>query len=323
MKRFLTIGSASLILAVSLSACIKSDFFRREEDPGRGENGNTYYSGSGSALPAKKVEALGQPKKRIVVINFWNDTPVKLDSLGAYAADELRHSLFVTQKIIVPPDVKSALSSEDFVQGDQIRVAQLIREGRRLGVAVLLMGRITKIVFRQKGDDIGLFRQKESFAAVEMEAKLFDVQGGREILASSKGSEAASSTLAALDGESSSLEFREDLTKVAVKQAIAGFVPEVLKAIEKMTWQGRVAKVTGNRIYVNAGHASGLIIGDILKVMSPGDDIYDRESTAYLGRAKGQMKGTVEVVDFVGTDASVTEIHTGGNFREDDVVQLY
>jgi curli biogenesis system outer membrane secretion channel CsgG len=312
-----------LILCVFISGCVRSNFFRNDEDHGSGDTGNTYYSGAGSSAPTKKVEALGQPKKRIVVINFWNDTPVRLDSIGAYAADELRHSLYMTQKVIVPPDVKSVLSSEDFVQGDQIKVAQLIREGRRLGVAVLVMGRITKVVFRQKGDEIGLFRQKQSYAAVEVEAKLFDVQGGREILASSKGSEASSSTIAALDGDSSSPEFREELTKTAVKQAIAGFVPEILKSIEKMIWQGRVAKVSGNHIYVNAGRASGLISGDILKVMSPGDDVYDPESGAYLGRAKGAMKGTVEVVDFIGVDGSVTEVHTGGNFREEDVVMLY
>ncbi|MEO5970473.1 MAG: hypothetical protein ABIQ95_11150 [Bdellovibrionia bacterium] len=325
MKSYLkpSIGIVSVILCVSLTSCLRASLFRGDQDSGQNDTGNTYYSGSSSSMPVKKVEALGQPKKRIVVINFWNDTPVRLDSLGAYAADELRHGLFMSQKIIVPPDVKSALSSDDFVQGNQIKVAQLIREGRRLGVAVLLMGRITKIVFRQKGDDIGLFRQKQSFAAVEVEAKLFDVQGGREILAASKGSEASSNTIAAIDGDASSLEFREELTKAAIKQAIDGFIPDVLRAIDKMTWQGRVAKIAGNRIYVNAGRASGLITGDILKVMSPGDDVYDPDSGSYLGRAKGMMKGTVEVVDFIGQDGSVTDIHTGGNFREEDVVQLY
>jgi hypothetical protein len=312
-----------LLLSLFLVACTRSNLFRKEEDQGHNDPSSTYYSGAASANPVKKLEAIGQPKKRIMVMNFWNDTPVRIETLGAYAADELRHDLFITQKITVPADVKSTFSSDDFVQGEQIKVAQLIREGRRLGVAVLLMGRITKIVFRQKGDEIGLFRQKQSNAAVEVEAKLFDVQGGREILASSKGSEASTSTIMALDGDSASNEFREELIKLAIKQAVVGFVPEVLKAMEKMIWQGRVAKVAGARIYVNAGRNSGLMNGDILKVMSPGDDVYDPENGVYLGRAKGQMKGTVEVVDFVGLDGSVTDIHTGGNFKEDDIVQLY
>ena len=314
---------ACLTLSVFQAACVRSGFFKGDDDHGSDGASPTHYSGGSSGAPVKKVESQGQPKKRIVVINFWNDTPVKFDSLGPYAADELRHGLYVTQKIIVPTDVRSTLSSDDFVQGDQIKVAQLIREGRRLGVAVLLMGRISKIVFRQKGDEVGLFRQKQSFAAVQMEAKLFDVQGGREILSSSKGAETSSNTLAVLDVDSSTQDFREELIKSAIKQAVAGFVPEILKGIEKMVWQGRVAKVAGSRVYVNAGKASGLVVGDILRVMSPGDDVYDPSNGVYLGRAKGQLKGTVEVSDFFGPDGAVTTLHTGGNFLEDDVVQLY
>ena len=64
-------------------------------------------------------------------------------------------------------------------------------------------------------------------------------------------------------------------------------------------------------------------MGDILKVMTPGDDIYDPATGAFLGRTNGQLKGTVEVVDFLGTDGAVTEIHTGGNFQVQDLVQLY
>ncbi len=90
-----------------------------------------------------------------------------------------------------------------------------------------------------------------------------------------------------------------------------------------MTWEGRIARVNGNKVYVNSGGASGLVLGDILRVLSPGDDVYDPNSGAYLGRSKGQLKGTLEVVDFLGPDGSVTDIHTGGGFQEGDLVQLY
>jgi len=43
----------------------------------------------------------------------------------------------------------------------------------------------------------------------------------------------------------------------------------------------------------------------------------------YRGCLPGQLKGTVEVVDFIGSDAAIGEIHTGGNFSEGDIVQLY
>jgi hypothetical protein len=82
----------------------------------------------------------------------------------------------------------------------------------KLGVAVVMMGRISRIVFRQTGDEVGLFRQKQAYVAVELQAKVFDVQGGREILAMSKSAEASDSLIAALEGDSES-DLQEGLAK--------------------------------------------------------------------------------------------------------------
>ena len=57
--------------------------------------------------------------------------------------------------------------------------------------------------------------------------------------------------------------------------------------------------------------------------MTSGEEIYDPATGTYLGRAPGQLKGTVEVVDFLGPDGAVAVLHTGGNFQEGDTVQLY
>jgi hypothetical protein len=257
-------------------------------------------------------------------MNFWNDTPVKQPDLGAFAADELKRSLYATQKMILPTDAKTELGTQDFIQGEKVKVAQLIREGRRMGMSVLCIGRIAKIVFRQKGDDVGILRQKQTLAAVDVEIKLFDVGAGREIMATAKSGEAASSSMVALEESNlESPEFRAEMTRLAVRNAVNPLVPEIVKAIEKMQWEGRIAKVAGTKIYVNAGRASGLVGGDILKVTTPGEDIYDPATGAFLGKAKGQLKGTLEVVDFIGTDGAATEVHTGGNFQEGDIVQLY
>jgi hypothetical protein len=312
-----------LILFFGLS-CQRSPQYHKDENYGRNDSvsGNSNLKGSQSLT--QKIESMGQPKKRVVVLDFWNDTPIRQTSLGAYAADELKRGLYLTQRVLVPTDAKNNLGTEEFIQGDNVKVAQLIREGRRMGVAILVIGRITKIVFRQRGDEIGVFRQKQSLVAVDIEAKLFDVQGGREIMATSRSGEANSNVVVAFESHQvESPSYRAELTKYAVREAMAGFIPDVIRSIEKMTWQGRVVKLTGPKVYLNAGRASGLIAGDILRVLAPGEDIYDPASGAYLGRSQGQLKGTLEVTDFIGTDGAVTETHTGGNFREGDLVQLY
>jgi hypothetical protein len=306
-------------LLLLTSSCTRSPEFRRDQEF-RSDSAayGAHHGGAGRA------EGMLQPKKRVYVLNFWNDTPVKENDLGFFIADELRRDLFLSQKLIVPSDIKTEFTTEDFIQNEKVKVAQLIREGRKMGVSVLVIGRIPKIVFRQKGEDVGLFRQKESLAAVDLEIKVFDVAAGREILASSKSGETTASVTVGIEkDEVGSPAYRTELTKLAARNATALLVADVVKAVDKMTWEGRIAKVSGTKIFVNAGRASGLIQGDILKVLTPGEDVYDPASGAFLGRSQGQLKGTLEVTDFLGTDGAVTEVHTGANFQESDVVQLY
>ena len=315
---------AVLLLSVVGPACQRSPAFKRDQDYYR--EPVSYYANKNGKTPTQRIESLGQPKKRVTVLNFWNDTPIKYpnEDIGAFAADELKRNLFSTQRLIVPTDAKSESGTADFIHGDRIKVAQLIREGRRMGVAVLIIGRITKAVFRQRGDEVGLLRQKQSMAGADVEIKAFDVAAGREIMAAAKSGEASANAMVAFEvNDVESREYRSELTRLAIRNAVGMLVPEIVRGIEKMTWEGRIAKIAGNKVYLNAGKTSGLVSGDILKVVTQGDDVYDPTTGAFLGRSPGQMKGTLEVVDFIGTDAAAAIIHTGGNFLEGDVVQLY
>ncbi len=319
-------AAALMLIILGTSACQRSPAFKRDQGTYQPETPSYYNKASlgSNKTPTQRVESMGQPKKRIMVLDFWNDTPAKAGEFGIFAADELRRGLNATQRMILPLDVKTDRATEDFIQGDNVKVAQLIREGRKLGVAVLVIGRIAKVVFRQRGDEIGVFRQKQSLAAVDVEMKVFDVVNGRELSALGKSGESSSNAIVALEpGNLESPEYRAELTKLALRNAVGQAVPEVIRSVEKMTWEGHVAKITGKKIYVNAGRTSGIVAGDILKVMTQGDDIYDPATGAYLGRAAGQLKGTLEVVDFIGTDGAVAEVHTGSNFQEGDAVQLY
>ncbi|MDR3608623.1 MAG: hypothetical protein P4M08_14770 [Oligoflexia bacterium] len=322
MKRVFRILSPILLVAAALSACQRPSA-KRDPDVYRPDS-DSYYNSHGAKNTTDQLAAMGQPKKRVVVLDFWNSTPVGLDNFGFFAAEELRRGLYLTQRMILSPEIKSEYTTPDFLNGDQIRVEQLVREGRKIGVGVIIIGRIKRIVFRQKGDDIGILRKKESIAGVDVELKIFDVSGGRELASSARMGEASSNSLVSLDADNmEAATYRAELVKAAIRNAIAQLVPDVVKGVDKLAWQGRIAKTSGTKIYVNAGKTSGLVVGDILRVMAPGDDIYDPTTGAFLGRTPGQLKGTLEVVDFLGVDGAVTVVHTGGNFQENDLVQLY
>lgn len=318
-----------VILSLSVLGCQSISPLRTSSREGFSERefSSSAYSSSGDEeqdSASRPLKSSGEPKKKMIVLHFWNSTPVQLDFLGAFAADELRRGLSLSQRVVFPTDVKAESSTEDYIQGEQIKVAQLVREGRRLGVAVILVGRVSKIVFRQKGDHVGIFRKKEALAAVEVEFKVFDVQSGREILADTQYGEVLGTSLVVFeDQKMQSPAYRADLIKGALRESIAKVIPSVLTSIDKLSWQGRIARVQAEKIFINAGKSTGLLPGDILTVQSQGDDIYDPVTGIFIGRAQGHSKGTVEVMDFLGSDGAIAKIHSGGNFQEGDVVQLY
>lgn len=119
------------------------------------------------------------------------------------------------------------------------------------------------------------------------------------------------------------LSYRRNLLRYSVKVAVRRFVPQLAKLGAKLDWTGRVARIIGSKIYVNAGRRSGLNVGDILKVMTEGEEIFDPETGALLGVSKGEVKGTLEIVDYFGPDGSVSILHSGGSVTEGDFVQLY
>lgn len=282
------------------------------------------YSTPQGLSATQKIELMGQPRKRVVIFDFWNDTPIQSDEMGSFGAEELKRGLRVTQRVLVPEDVQTQLATRNFVQGDRVKVAQLIAEGRRMGVAVVVIGRIAKLIFRQRGDAVGLLRQKQSLAAADVELKIFDVAGGREIGSLGRSGRASANSMVAFsDEEMSDKIYRIEMSKFAVRDAVAQLVPNVIRSIEKLSWRGKIAKIIGTKVYVNAGRQSGIMPNDILKVLTSGDDVYDADSGAYLGHTQGHVKGTLEIVDFIGEDASVAVVHTGGQFSVGDIVQLY
>lgn len=113
------------------------------------------------------------------------------------------------------------------------------------------------------------------------------------------------------------------LIPTLIKDAMFEFVPQVLKSLETVAWEGRIASIQGERIFLNVGKVSGLNRGDLLRVVDEGEEIYDTESGSFIGKSPGRLKGTLEVVSFFGQDGAIAVIHSGGGFRENDRVELY
>jgi hypothetical protein len=105
-------------------------------------------------------------------------------------------------------------------------------------------------------------------------------------------------------------------------QLLKESMTEMSQVAGRLGWEGRVALIQGNKVYLNVGEKSGLRVGDLLRVSQLGDEVYDPQSGKWIGRTPGRMKGTVEVVGFFGEDGAIAVIHSGGGFQVNDRVQV-
>ena len=274
---------------------------------------------------SKKDKFFNPIKKKVALLTLFNESPFGKDDLAVVATEELRREISKTSDFVVDPEAAALFgSSKEVYAGGGVKLAQLSRKAKLSGVNLVVFGRISEARVRQKADEIGFVRKTKSYAESEVEIRVFDVLANKEIFIEKMDGNINDSTHRFFMNEKEAhTDYRKSLLRYSVKVAIRRFIPELARLGAKLDWTGRVAKIIGSKIYINAGRRSGLNVNDILKVMTEGQEIYDPESGALLGVSKGEVKGTLEVVDYFGPDGAVAILHSGGSVTEGDFVQLY
>jgi len=264
-------------------------------------------------------------KKKVALLTFFNESPYGGEDLGITATEELRAELSRTGEFIIDPMARKIFgSSKEIYAGGGVKLVQLARKAKVAGLNFVVFGRVKDARVREKTDEIGLVRETKSYTESKVEIRLFDVNSNKEIYTDEIRGFADDSTFRLFSGDrETKLTYRRELLRYAVRVAVRKSVPRILEISTKLDWVGRVARIIGNKIYINAGRASGIQISDILKVVTEGQGVYDPETGALIGVSKGEVKGTVEVIDYFGPDGAIAILHSGGSVVEGDFVQLY
>lgn len=264
-------------------------------------------------------------KKKIALLPFFNESPFESEDLEINATEELRMELSRSGEFIVDPSSAKLFGpSKEIYVGGGMKLVQMTRQAKIAGINFIVFGRVIDARVREKSDEIGIVRQTKSYTEAKVEVRVFDVNAGKEIYTETLNGYADDSTYRffAADREDY-LTYRRDLLRYAVRVSVRKSIPKIIELASKLDWVGRVAKIIGSKVYLNAGRESGINIGDILKIITEGTEIYDPETGALIGMSKGDMKGTIEVVDYFGTDGAIAILHSGGQVLEGDFVQLY
>lgn len=275
---------------------------------------------------SQKVGSLksDSPRKRILVLPFLNDSSEKDPIVARTGRDSLVLGLRLTDNFVILDNADIPKDFKQFQKEGGYDMEEIGKIASELGVSAVIEGRVLDVKARKAGDEVGLIRSVTAEVQTTVGVKLFSVSNRKEILNEVRSANSVSkSHRVAERGSGYSMAADPQLIKDALVSAFQGMILPITKAIDKLNWNGKIALVNSDRIYLNAGRLTGINIGDILRVTEDGQEIYDSDTGVLIGKAPGRVKGTLEVVSYFGKDGCVTVIHSGSGFKENDRVELY
>lgn len=282
-----------------------------------------------SDVDHKKNEEDMELKKRVVVLPFIDKSMTRSLKVLTQARDTLLDALNETQEMIAVDPSVLKLDLKKYIKNNMYDLPAIAKDARTAGISSILEGRIIELRFKNedalKVDNASSLRTREIEFEVVVQARLYNIRSNQELLNTVKTVTISDENVKIAENISSEVFFQrnEELTKILIKDAFMDFTPKLTDALKSVAWEGRIAALQGDRIYLNVGQISGVQVGDILKVVDDGNEIYDTELGYHVGKVRGRVKGTLEIVSFFGQDGSVSVIHSGAGFKENDRVELY
>lgn len=264
------------------------------------------------------------PRHRVLVLPFLDEKADRSKKVADTARQTFIRELLKTRQFIAVALEDFPQDPKKFITTDQeYDMPAIARVASTMGVAAVIEGKVMEVHARNRGDSVGFIRSLKAQVETKTRLRVFAGKNGKEILNEVRSATEETNSTHTGDIPANQLAEDPDLIRQSVRKAFVGGLPSLVRAIEKLSWEGRIAMVSGEKIYLNAGRLSGLQVGDILKVSEDGEDVYDPDTGRFIGTAPGRLKGTIEVVSYFGKDGAISVIHSGSGFSENDRVELY
>lgn len=265
-------------------------------------------------------------KKRVMVLPFLD----KNEAARPSDVHELARQAFVddlnrTTQILVTPLDQLKVDLKKYTKNNEYDLKKISQDSQKQGFTSLIEGQIIDVRMKNAADQIGLVRNVMTSYEVVVRMRIMNVRTENEVFNTVKTVTLEEDNKRIVERVSSDQFFvrNPELLKILIKDAFLDFTPQIQDALVDIQWEGRIAAIRGEKIYLNVGKISGVQIGDILKVVEDGSEIYDPEIGYHLGRIRGRTKGTLEIISYFGQDGAVAVMHSGANFKESDRVEIY
>lgn len=273
------------------------------------------------STPQSTVQEYRGPKRRIAVIDFENKTPYGQRELGTSASDILITELQKSGQFILleREKVQRLLDEQHFSNSDAAEPATAAKIGRMLGVQAIVTGSVSQFGVKEEGVDNIVYQRRDQIADATVDIRIVDVSSG-EILVADSGRGEAKKTITGAMGLGGRATYDVTLAGDALRAAIFKFVNNVVNRMGTVPFQARVAQVDSGRVYLDAGKATGVAIGQEFEVMRPGKEIISPTTGKVIGETTNHI-GRVRVIDYFGDDGSIAQ-PLEGQPQVKDIVKL-
>lgn len=265
----------------------------------------------------------GGPRKRLAVLPFL-DQPTFPENLKQESQirfiEELNREGQLKAYLVSREDLKNCP-----ILNGEYDLKMCSAEAQKLGHHILVEGRILNLEMKKGADPVGVVKKVKTTFVATLRLRLFSVRGMKEVFNTDKTvtytmEDTKIGTRTTSDQD---LQNNPELIQKIVVDGFLEYLPQIEKNLAKVSWEGRIAAIQGQKYYLNVGSISGIQVGDLLKVFDEGPQIYDPEMGTAIGQAPGRVKGTLEVVSYFGQDGSIAILHSGGGFVENDRLEIY
>lgn len=275
--------------------------------------------------PLPELNQDGAIKKKILVLPFQNRSLIGGTEIGEQTAFEIQDQLLKMPEYVPlsKEELPNAADGEALTnEFGEYRLKNIFEKCRANGISAFVTGSIEDLIIQEEGDEVGLLRTRAHTVSAALKFHVYDVASERLLLSRTAQAETTDETTR-LFGKRTPDNYDARRSLAAVKKALEKPLSLMPDYAKRINWVGRIAKVDLHRYYINAGEATGLLKGQLLRVYAEGHPVVDSETGEMLGMAPGRFKGTLKVVDFFGNDGAVAVLHSGAGFREKDRVDLF
>lgn len=264
-----------------------------------------------AAQKAAAAPTVKRYKRKIAIIRFTNETNYgrslmtdrDYDSLGKQASDMLATRLIKSNNYLV------------FERSDlqKLQREQEISGGGLIGVDTVIVGAVTEFGRSITGKSGFMSSTKNQTARAKVDIRLVDIYTGQAFF-SATGTGEANTESGEIAGYGSRAEYDATLNDRAIAAAITDVIDKLVSTLEEKPWNTDILEAQGGQIFISGGVKQGLKVGDMLKVMAPGQKIKSKQSGMEI-TLPGKQIATIRVVSFFGdnenNEGSVCEVVSG------------